>query len=350
MGARKLARLQGPSHPLVPPDLRREARSPLPFLLVTALVFALGACIGSFTNVLVFRLPASESVVRPASRCPSCGRFLSWYENIPILSWLALRGRCRTCRTAISIQYPLVELTVGLLFAGNFLLYGPGREASGAEWLSAMGHPQWIIASVFITLLLAIALTDVRTYLIPDELSVGGMVLGILLSLLPGGLTPLDALLGAVAGGGLLLGVAWLGAHMFGKEAMGGGDIKMLAMVGAFTGWRGVFLTLFLGALMGSIIYGPITLIQRSRQRRAQEAGPSTEPADASRASHAGLEEVAAEGNPGSGESKAGDPLDEEMDRSLVPFGFFLAPAAAVTFYLGDDLVRGYLRLVGLGN
>ncbi len=289
---------------------------------MTALVFALGACIGSFTNVLVLRLPASESVVRPGSRCPACARPLAWYENVPILAWLALRGRCRTCRTPISIQYPLVELAVGLVFAGNFLLFGPGRGATGSEWLGAMASPQWIVASVFTTLLLAIALTDVRTYLIPDELSVGGMLIGLLLGLLPGGLTPLDSLLGAVAGAGVLMGVAWLGAYMFRKEAMGGGDIKMLAMIGSFTSWRGVFLTLFLGALLGSIIYGPIALVQRARQRRAG----------------------------GNGEREGSDEPAEEVDRSLVPFGFFLAPAAALTFYLGDDLVRGYLRLIGLGH
>jgi leader peptidase (prepilin peptidase)/N-methyltransferase len=315
-------------------------------LAVTALVFGLGACIGSFTNVLILRLPASESVVRPGSRCPSCGRSLAWYENIPIVSWLALRARCRTCRTPISIQYPLVELTVALVFAGNFLLFGPDWKAPGADWLAALGHPQWIIASVFTTLLLAIALTDVRTYLIPDELSVGGLVLGLLLSLLPGGLKPLDALLGAVLGGALLLGVAWLGARLFRKEAMGGGDIKMLAMVGAFTGWRGVFLTLFLGALLGSIIYGPIALIQRARQRRAQQAGRAAAAGDET-ARAASLAEA---GGRNAGEGNDVGDEEEVVDRTLVPFGFFLAPAAALTFYLGDDLVRGYLRLVGLGT
>lgn len=295
---------------------------------VIALVFVLGASIGSFTNVLILRLPASESVVRPRSRCPVCGRPLAWYENLPILSWIALRGRCRTCRTPISIQYPLVELTVALLFTGNFVLYGPGGGAAPGEWLDALLGPEWIVASIFMTLLLAIALTDVRTYLIPDELSIGGMLLGLLLSLLPGGVTPVSSLIGTVAGGALLLVVAWLGGIVFRKEAMGGGDIKMLGMIGAFTGWRGVFLTLFLGALLGSILYAPIALLHRSRRAAAASVASALPPDALGEAS----------GSP------------EEVDRGLVPFGFFLAPAAAITYYLGDELVRAYLGLVGLSG
>lgn len=318
-------------------------------MLVIALVFALGACIGSFTNVLVLRLPASQSVVRPGSRCPGCGRPLAWFENVPILAWVALRGRCRTCRAPISVQYPLVELAVGLVFVGNFVLYGPGLHAPTAEWLRALARPEWILGCVFSTLLIAIALTDVRTYLIPDELSVGGMLIGLLLSLLPGGLTPLLALLGALVGGGLLLGVAWLGELVFRKEAMGGGDVKMLAMIGAFTGWRGVFLTLFLGALLGSIIYGPIALAHRLRQPRAEQAGGEDD------AEGQGLTEEPAEEPGERPEGTAEEPVEEEpgeepVDRSLVPFGLFLAAAAALTFYLGDDLVQGYLRLVGVGR
>src|SRR5918996_6068398 len=131
----------GPEPPL--PPAPRSPRGPRPAMLVTALVFALGASIGSFTNVLILRLPASESIVRPGSRCPVCRRPLAWYENIPILSWIALGGRCRTCRTPVSIQYPLVELAVGLVFAGNFLLYGPGVGAEDSAWVAALARPEW---------------------------------------------------------------------------------------------------------------------------------------------------------------------------------------------------------------
>ncbi len=301
-------------------------------MVVVLLVFAVGVCIGSFTNVLIYRLPESLSVVRPGSRCRSCGRPLAWYDNVPLVSYVALRGRCRACGAGVSVQYPLVELGVGLLFAGNFLLYGPGPGAPLGEQLQALGQARWITGALFTTLLLAIALTDLRTYLIPDELSIGGLVLGLGLSLLPGEPGPLQALAGALTGGGLLLGIAWLGTLVFGKEAMGGGDIKMLAMIGAFVGWQGVFLTLFLGALLGSIVYGPIVLIARLRERRAASRRPAA--ADAASAAPPRLDEEA-----------SGSP--EEVDRGLVPFGFFLAPAAALTFYLADEIVRGYLRLVG---
>ncbi|MFN2432636.1 MAG: A24 family peptidase [Gemmatimonadota bacterium] len=294
-------------------------------LLAVVFVFALGVCVGSFVNVLIFRLPESQSVVTPGSRCRSCLKPLAWYENVPLVSFVALRGRCRGCGAPISAQYPLVELAVGVLFAGNFLLGGPGAAASQPEAFQALGDPRWLTGATFTTLLLAIALTDVRTYLIPDELSLGGLGLGLLLSLLPGEPSPLDSFLGALAGGGLLLAVAWAGTLLFGKEAMGGGDIKMLAMIGAFVGWQGVFLTLFVGALLGSVIYGPIALVQRARGAGAR-AAPEERRADAA-------------ASPPSLAAEASGP--ESVDRGLVPFGFFLAPAAALTFYLADELVRG---------
>lgn len=299
-------------------------------LVAVLVAFLLGMCVGSFANVLILRLPESQSVVHPGSRCPSCRRPLVWYENVPVLSYLALRGRCRTCRAPISVQYPLVELAAGVLFAGNFLLLAE-RDPSTAG-LAALADGEWVRGALFTTLLLAIALTDLRTYLIPDELSLGGLGVGIAASFLPGGLTPLQAVLGAIGGGGLLLLVAWLGALVFRKEAMGGGDVKMLAMVGAFVGWQGAFLTVFLGALLGSLLYGPIALYHRLR-RPAEEPRAGGEPAADDEAS--GAEEVRSE---------------EPVDRSLVPFGLFLAPAAALTFYLADELVRGYLRLVGFAD
>ena len=314
-------------------------------MLAFLLVFLLGLCIGSFVNVLVFRLPESQSVVRPGSHCRVCKKPLAWYENIPLFSWLALRGRCSGCGTPISVQYPLVELGVGLLFAGNFLLFGGGAE--GAATLPALGRPEWVVAAVFTTILLAIALTDLRTYIIPDELSVGGMLLGLALAFLPGGLRPLEALLGAVAGGGLLLALAWIGTAIFRKEAMGGGDVKMLAMIGAFVGWRGVFLTLFLGALLGSLIYGPIVLLQRRRTALAR-ATPGGAGGGGERSPTEVVREEAPEADaaaPDLTEEASGSP--EDVDRGLVPFGFFLAPAAALTFYLADELVQGYLRLIG---
>ncbi len=243
-----------------------------------------GAILGSFLNVCILRLPAELSVVRPGSRCPKCGYVLRWYDNIPVVSWLLLRGKCRGCRASISIQYPLVELAVALVWAGFTWQLGPSLEL--------------FRGATFFTLLLGIAMTDAREYIIPDEFSLGGLAVGLLFAL-PGGYRPVgDALLGAAAGFALLYVVAVGGKAVFKEEAMGGGDIKMMAMVGAFTGWTGVLLTIFLGSLLGTMIFVPLALIGKKK---------------------------------------------------LVPFGVFLALGAAVTFLWGAAVIAWYQSyLVGL--
>jgi leader peptidase (prepilin peptidase)/N-methyltransferase len=245
-----------------------------PFVLYAGL---LGLVLGSFLNVCIFRLPAGLSVVSPRSRCPRCERPIPWHENIPVLSYVLLRGRCRGCAQRISLQYPLVELATGAIWAAMAMRYGP----SLAGFSSA----------VFLTLLLGIALTDAREYIIPNEFSVGGLLLGLGFAAVPGGMPLLRALLGAALGFGCLYLVALIGQWVFRKEAMGGGDIKMMAMVGAFLGPAGAILTIFLGALLGTLIFGPIALVTRR----------------------------------------------------LVPFGIFLALGAAVAHGWGDDLLRWYL-------
>ena len=240
----------------------------------------LGAAIGSFMNVCVHRLPHGESVVRPRSHCPSCGSDIPARDNIPILSWLLLRGRCRGCGERISLRYPLVELVSIGIWVGMALAYGPTLHAlSGA---------------VFFTLLLAIAITDARHYVIPDELSIGGLASGLALAvvteLTTGMPTIVSSVVGAALGFLLLLGVGLVGDWVFKKPAMGGGDMKMMAMIGAYLGPLGAILTIFLGALAGSLIFGPISL-------------------------------------------KTG---------KMVPFGVFLALGAAATFLLGDVLIDWY--------
>lgn len=240
----------------------------------------LGAAIGSFMNVCVHRLPHGESVVRPRSHCPSCGSDIPARDNIPILSWLLLRGRCRGCGERISLRYPLVELVSIGIWVGMALAYGPTLHAlSGA---------------VFFTLLLAIAITDARHYVIPDELSIGGLASGLALAvvteLTTGMPTIVSSVVGAALGFLLLLGVGLVGDWVFKKPAMGGGDMKMMAMIGAYLGPLGAILTIFLGALAGSLIFGPISL-------------------------------------------KTG---------KMVPFGLFLALGAAATFLLGDALIDWY--------
>ena len=218
----------------------------MPNWLLWTYAAVVGACVGSFLNVCVYRWPAGLSVISPPSRCPVCETRIRWYDNIPVLGWIFLRGRCRECGSRISAQYPLIELTTASLWLAAALRYG-------FTW-------QALSTAVFFTLLLGIALTDARTYIIPDQFSLGGLVIGLLLSLAPGGIEPLQSFLGAALGFALLWMVAVLGEWAFKKPAMGGGDIKMMAMVGAFLGMPGVLLTIFLGALFGSLIFGPISI------------------------------------------------------------------------------------------
>lgn len=218
----------------------------MPELLVRVYAFVVGAAVGSFLNVCVYRLPEGLSVVSPPSRCPACGRQIGWRDNVPILGWILLRGRCRGCGTSISVQYPLVELTVALFWLAAALRHG-------LTW-------QALSTALFFTLLLGIALTDARAYTIPHEFTWTGIAAGLALSLAPGGITPLRSLIGAAVGFGVLYLVAVVGEWAFKKPAMGGGDIWMMGMLGAFLGPTGVLLTLFLGALLGTVIFGPISM------------------------------------------------------------------------------------------
>jgi len=242
-----------------------------------------GAVIGSFLNVCIVRLPAEQSVVRPPSRCPRCGRPVAWHENVPVLSWLLLRGRCRGCREPISPMYPLVELATALLWGWMVYRHGFGLDA--------------LRGALFGTLLLGIALTDAREYIIPDEFTYGGLIIGLLFSA-TGGLTGVgQALFGAGVGFGILWLVGIVGTWIFKEEAMGGGDIKMMAMVGAFVGWQGVLLTIFLGALAGTLIFLPLHLLGRKK---------------------------------------------------LVPFGVFLSIGAAITYLVGPAILEWYRRYLGV--
>ncbi|HZI76285.1 MAG TPA: prepilin peptidase, partial [Gemmatimonadales bacterium] len=226
----------------------------------------LGAMLGSFLNVCILRWGAEpkQSVVRPRSRCPRCGKSLAWYENIPIVSWMALRARCRGCGEPISMQYPLIELATAAIWA-----YVVWRNGLSVEALRE---------AVFGTILLGIAMTDAREYIIPHEFSIGGTAVALLLSLWPDPANLLFVLQGALVGAGAVLLIGELSELAVGQEAMGGGDCALMGLIGAFLGWEAILPVLLLGALISTIIY-LISAARRKPREMPQEDSPALQPA-----------------------------------------------------------------------
>ena len=271
--------------------------------------FLMGALIGSFLNVCILRWPRERSIVRPRSRCSTCGHQLEWFENIPLLSWIFLKGKCRVCEEPISVQYPLIELAVavGWLMAVN--AFGPTFTA--------------IRVAIFGTILLGVAVTDLREYLIPDGFTLSGLVIVLLtgaIGFVRGDAspfaTPYDAIIGACAGAGMIAIIGWIGEIALGKEAMGLGDVTLMAFVGGALGPQRAITTVFLGAVLGMVawvaIIAPLTWLRRAPARGAQT-------------------ELAL-----GGAATAVLPL--------VPFGVFLAPAAVINLIWGEQLMRLIVR------
>ncbi len=238
-----------------------------------------GLLIGSFLNVCIYRLPRDQSVVWPASRCTTCGRPLAWYENIPVVSYLALRGRCRTCGERISLQYPIVELLTAAIIAGALAWYGP--------------TPLFAVRAAFACAMLVLFVIDLQHQILPNEITLPGILVGLAASffLEPGWRS---ALVGAVAGAGVLWLVGWTYERLRHQEGLGFGDVKMLGMIGAFLGWPLMLLTLVVASLAGSVVGLGLIAAQRG---------------------HLG---------------------------SKLPFGSFLAIGAIVAALAGPDLVAWY--------
>jgi leader peptidase (prepilin peptidase)/N-methyltransferase len=261
--------------------------------------FLFGACIGSFLNVCIARWPREQSVVRPRSRCPKCGHQLAWFENIPLASWVALRARCRCCTESISAMYPAIELIVALGWLGAVLVYGPTFTA--------------VRVAVFGTVLLGVAMTDLQTYLIPDGFTLFGLgwtlvtaILAFFLgqsSLFAG---PYEALIGACAGAGMIAIVGWLGEVALKREAMGLGDVTLMAFIGGALGPQRAIMTVFVASALGAVTFlgvvYPITWLRRTHSRDQTELALGGAPFAA----------------------------------PLVPFGVFLAPAAMLTLLWGE--------------
>lgn len=293
-----------------------------------ALAGLFGAMFGSFLNVCVSRWPAGESVVAPRSRCPGCGHQIRWFENIPIVSWMALRARCAGCGAPISAQYPMVELAVALIWMAAVAWAGPSLLA--------------LRLGLYCTILLGVVLTDAMHYVIPDGFTVTGFVAGLVGAMAavlteragaPFASLP-DALLGACAGAGLIAIAGWMGEVMLKREAMGFGDVTLMAMIGMHLGpWRSI-LTVFLAAGLGLVVTlallpfrGRFPAQASSAPRPVADDGLAAPPAD-------GLAQDA----PGPG----------ALGLPAIPFGVYLAPASVLALVAGDLLIDWYLRFAGL--
>ena len=271
--------------------------SAVPEPLGSIVVVALGLVLGSFLNVCIHRLPLGESIVHPRSRCPGCGTPIRAWHNVPVASWLLLRGRCASCRQPISVRYPLVEVLSALVLLALWHAYGP--------------TPAFAIAAAFALALLVLFFTDLDHQLLPDAVTLSGFVAGMALAWInpflgPPGEAPSwrrvwMAGVGAALGAGVLWGIGALYSRLRGVEAMGFGDVKMMAMVGAFTGPMGVLFTLFAASIVGAVV---------------------------------GLALV---------------PLRGRTLRDTLPFGCFLAPAALAALLVGRQAVEAYVGLVRPG-
>lgn len=281
-------------------------------IFIAVFVFLIGASFGSFLNVCISRWPEGLSVVKPRSRCPKCGHQIKASENIPIVGWLMLRGRCSSCGDRISIQYPIVELLVGLLWLAAYLQFGLTFTA--------------FRVAVFATVLLGIAVTDAKHFLIPDGFTVFGvffMLLSAFVALYLGEAEPLarpwDAILGMCVGAGAISIVGWLGEVWLKRPAMGFGDVTLMAVVGAAVGPARALLTIFIGAVLAPIVLLGV-VYPLSARGLADDQGQTELPLEAS-----------------------GGWRKREL-----PFGVFLAPAALIALLCGDAIIAWYLRISGL--
>ncbi len=261
---------------------------PLPWALF--LVLSFGLILGSFLNVCIYRMPRGESVVTPRSRCPHCRRTIPWYDNIPLLSFLWLRGRCRGCRRTISLRYPAVELTTALLSLAVYAKFGFG--------LAYLFYFVLLAAP-----LVAITFIDLEHRIIPDLFSLPGIISGLAATLLLMGLPPKEALIrslgGIAAGGGSLFVVSWIYERLRHQEGIGMGDVKLAAMLGAFFGWKEVFIILLLSSLLGSVVGLILMVVFRKGLKMA------------------------------------------------IPYGPFLSWAALINLFFGHAIVRWYLGITG---
>ena len=262
----------------------------LPFNIQMIFAFIFGITVGSFLNVCIYRLPQKKSIVTPPSSCTSCGKRIRFYDNIPILSYFILRGRCRYCGAGISLLYPAVELASGLISMALLTRFNIFNHSL----------PQYFIFFTFISALICISFIDLEHMIIPDVISLPGIVLGFLISLFSPQVTWIDSLLGIVAGGGILYLVALVFELLRKKEGMGGGDIKLLAMIGAWLGWKAIPFVILSSSLVGAVLGSAALLLSRK-----------------------GIQ-------------------------ARLPFGPFLAFGAILYIFFGKELIEWYFKVTGM--
>jgi len=308
--------------------------------LAAVMAFVVGASMGSFLNVCIARWPANESVVRPRSRCPGCGSSIAWYDNVPIFSWLLLRARCRACGVSISLQYPAVELLVALGWLAAVLAYGATFTA--------------LRVAVFGTVMFGIALTDLKHYLIPDGFTIFGFLFVLVTSIIAFVMSdispfvdPWAALIGACTGAGAIAIVGWLGEAILKREAMGFGDVTLMAVVGAAVGPTRALLVIFAGAALGAVAFVLVVLpIMRLRRSALAAVDAVQSPDDAqSQLSVPGSLPV-----PLTADARSDDAVEASGELPNVPFGVFLAPAAVLVLLAGDRLINWYLGRAGIAQ
>jgi len=254
--------------------------------MIELVLFVLGSMIGSFLNVCIHRIPAGQSIAFPASHCPHCETPIRPWDNIPILSYALLRGRCRACGTNIPFRYPLVEAITGLAAVASYLAFGP--------------QPHALLAFAFLSALIVITFIDIDHQIIPDVISLPGIVVGIAAAFVPGNLEWTDSVLGVLIGGGILFAIAEGYFRLTGREGMGGGDVKLLAMIGAFLGWRAIPVTLMVASLTGTAL-GLVMMLRMGEGRQM-----------------------------------------------AIPFGPFLAAGAVVALFVGEPIMTWYLEVTRL--
>ena len=248
------------------------------------LAFIFGACIGSFLNVCIYRIPAAMSIVHPGSSCPNCNTMISFYDNIPILSYLVLMGKCRHCKTPISPRYPFVELLGAVSALACALTFGPTLHG--------------LLIFFFLATLIVVTFIDLDYRIIPDVITLPGIPIFFLFSLAMPGISWLDSIIGILVGGGSLFSVAWVYHAITGREGMGGGDIKLLAMMGAVIGWKGILFTIFAASAVGTVV-GLLTMVKSSKGMRL-----------------------------------------------AIPFGPFLATGGVLYLFFGPAIIRWYVNLI----